>query len=94
MKSRLLVLLLVSLWVLAALGCTGETQCEQHIQAGMAAYERGDYEEAVGQTKAALREAEDFGEQDPRYATTLNNLALFYAAQGRYAGAEPFGKRR
>ena len=47
MKSRLLVLLLLLLWVLAALGCTAETQWEQHIQAGMTAYERGDYEEAI-----------------------------------------------
>ncbi len=94
MNSRLLVLLLVLLWVLAALGCTDETQWEQHILAGMAAYQRGDYEEAVSQTRAALKEAEDFGEQDPRYATTLNNLAFLYYAQGRYARAEPFGKRR
>ena len=42
------------------------------MRAGKVAYQRGDYEEAVEQAKAALKEAEDFGEHDPRYATTLN----------------------
>ncbi len=58
-----------------------------------AAYQRGDYEEAVGKIKAALKEAGEFGEQDPRYATTVNNLALLYDAQGRYADAEPLYQR-
>ena len=93
MKSRLLFLLLVSLWVLAAHGCTAETQWKQYMDAADAANQRGDYEEAVGQTKAASKEAEDFGEQDPRFGTTLNNLALLYYAQGRYAEAEPLYER-
>jgi len=93
MKSLLLVLLLVLLWVFAALGCTDETQWEQHLEAGFAAYQRGDYEEAVGQTEAALKEAEDFGEQDPLLATTLNNLAALYESLGRHGKAEPLYKR-
>ena len=36
---------------------------------------------------AALKQANDFGEQDPRLATTLNNLALLYDAQGKYEQA-------
>jgi tetratricopeptide (TPR) repeat protein len=92
-KSRLFVLLLVPLWVLAAHGCTAETQWKQYMDAAGAAYQRGDYEEAVGQTKAALKEAEDFGEQDPRLATTLNNLAVLYESLGRHGKAEPLYKR-
>ncbi len=48
----------------------------------------------VAVEEAALNLTKAFGPNDPRLATTLNNLALFYAAQGRFAGAEPFGKRR
>ena len=59
----------------------------------MAAYQRGDYEEAVRQTEVALKEAEHFGEHDPCLATSLNNLAEFYRAQGRYTEAEPLYQR-
>ncbi len=51
------------------------------------------YPEAEKQWSAALKEAEGFGPQDPRLATTLNNLAGLYQAQGRYAEAEPLYKR-
>jgi len=94
MKSHLLLLLLVSLWLWPALVIADEARWVQHMRAGVAAYQRGDDEEAVGQTEAALKEAEDFGEQDPRLASTLNNLAFLYYAQGRYVKAEPFGKCR
>ncbi len=60
---------------------------------GEYAYQRGDFEEAIGKTEAALKEAEDFGEQDPRFAKRLNNRAAFYRAQGRYAEAGPLHKR-
>ena len=93
MKFRLLVLLLVTLWLWPALVIADEAQWEQYMRAGMAAYQRGDYQGAVGQINAALKEAEDFGEHDPRFAATLNNLALLYQAQGRYDEAEPLLKR-
>ena len=89
MKPRLLVLLLVPIWVLPALVIADEAPWAQHLDAGEAAYQRGDNEEAVGQSKAALKEAQDFAEQDPRFATTLNNLAGFYQARRRYDDAEP-----
>jgi len=63
------------------------------MRAGVAAYQQGHYAEAVKQTKAALSAAEAFGPDDPRLATTLNHLALFYDAQGKYAEAEPLYKR-
>ena len=88
MKSHLLVLLLVSLWLWPALVIADEARWVQHMRAGVAAYQRGDDEEAVGQTEAALKEAEDFGEQDPLLATTLNNLAALYRTQGRNDEAE------
>ena len=60
---------------------------ERHLRAGATAYQRGNYAEAVKHTKAALSVAEAFGPDDPRLATTLNNLGEFYRAQGRYAQA-------
>ncbi len=63
------------------------------MRAGAAAYQQGNYAEAVKQTKAALSAAEAFRPDDPRLATTLNNLGELYRAQGRYAEAEPLHKR-
>jgi tetratricopeptide (TPR) repeat protein len=42
---------------------------------------------------AAVKEAEHFAPEDPRLATSLNNLAALYQAQGKYAEAEPLHKR-
>ena len=66
---------------------------ERYMRAGAAAYQQGNYAEAVKQTKAALSAAEAFEPDDPRLATTLNALAVLYRAQGRYAKAEPLHKR-
>ncbi len=66
---------------------------QRYLRAGFAAYQQGNYAEAVKQTKAALSLAEAFGPDDPRLATSLNNLALLYKAQGKYAEAEPLLKR-
>ncbi|MFQ5937011.1 MAG: tetratricopeptide repeat protein [Acidiferrobacterales bacterium] len=40
-----------------------------------------------------LREAEAGGPENPRLATALNDLGVFYYAQGKYPEAEPFYKR-
>ena len=74
-------------------GAAGEAAWERYNQAGMSAYQRGDYAEATKQWEAALKEAQGFGAQDPRFATSLNNLAELYRAQGRYGEAEPLFKR-
>ncbi len=58
--------------------------------AGTKAYQQGNDPEAEKQWSAALNEAERFGPQDPRLATSLNNLAGLYRAQeGKYGEAEP-----
>ncbi len=51
------------------------------------------YPEADKQWSAALKEAEGFGPQDPRLATTLNNLGEVYRAQAKHAEAEPLYMR-
>ncbi len=65
---------------------------ETYMAAGNKAYQQGNYAEAEKQFAAALEEAEQFAPEDPRLATSLNNLAALYA-QGRYAEVEPLYKR-
>jgi tetratricopeptide (TPR) repeat protein len=88
-KTFLLLVLTGLLYLLAGVGAAWKW----YNHAGLSAYQRGDYAEAAKQWEAALKEAQDFGEQDPRLATSLNNLALLYHAQGRYGDAEPLYKR-
>ncbi len=66
---------------------------ESHMRAGSEAYQRGDHGEAEKQLKTGLEEAMAFGPEDPLVATSLNNLALVYEAQGQHAEAEPLLKR-
>lgn len=54
-----------------------------YIAAGTKAYQQGKYPEAEKHWGAALIEAEGFGPQDPRLATSLNNLGELYRLQGR-----------
>jgi len=59
-------------------------------QAASTLYRQGKYEQAVATEKKALEVAErDHGPEHPLVGTSLNNLAEYYRAQGRYAAAEP-----
>ncbi len=70
-------------------GCsTDEGRWERLSADGQTAYQAGRYAEAEEPLLAALQEAERFGEQDPRLATSLSNLAELYRAQGNYAEAK------
>ncbi len=89
-------------WLLAGLVCLALWPAHAPAQGGLwetymaaatKAYQQGNYPEAEDQLGAALKEAEGFGPQDPRLATSLNNLALLYHDQGRYAEAEPLYER-
>jgi tetratricopeptide (TPR) repeat protein len=64
-----------------------------HDAAGQKAFQEGDYAESEKELEAALRKAEEFGSEDPRLSKSLNNLALLYKVQGKYAEAEPLYKR-
>jgi tetratricopeptide (TPR) repeat protein/CHAT domain-containing protein len=53
-------------------------------------YQQGKYAEALTAAQEALKEADaTFGAKDPRFATSLNNLAEIYREQGKYSEAEP-----
>ncbi len=84
---------LAVLWLCSTSAFAQVEPWQGHMVAGVQAYQQGNYPEAEKQLVAALKEAEGLGPQDPRLATTLNNLALLYDAQGKYAEAEPLYKR-
>ncbi len=73
--------------------CIQQTPWEKANAAGMEAYQQARYGEAKKWWFAALEEAENFGPDDQRLATSLNNLGLLYQTQGKYAQAEPLYKR-
>ena len=84
------------LWILTfcpVLAVAEPKTWKDYSAAGKSAYQQGRYTEAEKLFEAALKEAEGFGPQDPRLATSLNNLALLYRDQGKYAEAEPLCKR-
>ena len=69
-------------WLLACMGwcmvwiLPAQASWEAYQQAGEAAYKRGDYATARRMFLAAVREARDFGPQDPRLDISLNKLEL------------------
>jgi len=90
-------------WLLVGLLCLGlwpmvaasdqETRWDSIMADAVKAYQQADYAQAETLLLAALKEAEKFGNQDPRLATSLNNLAELYRAQGNYEQAEPLHQR-
>ncbi len=81
----------IALWLMYA--PNQGAKWESSITAAQQAYQQADYADAEKQLEAARKEAEAFGPDDVRLATSLNNLALLYKAQGRYAEAEPLYQR-
>ena len=69
-------LLLMLLCSVSEIGIADEALWQEYFQAGIAAYEHGEYVEAAKQAKAALEVATDFGEDDPRYAISLATLGV------------------
>jgi tetratricopeptide (TPR) repeat protein len=92
-KTRWLLAGVLSLLLWPASAAAQRTSWKEYMEAAGNAYQQADYVEAEKLFKAALREAEKFGEQDPRFATSLNNLAALYQARGKYVEAEPLYKR-
>lgn len=66
---------------------------ERYNVAGQQAMSSGKQAEAEKHFQLAVAEAEKFADQDPRLATSLNNLANCLRTQGRYPEAEPVYQR-
>ncbi len=66
---------------------------QSYIDAAVEAYVEGDYAEARKQFERAVQTAEAFGLEDPRLATSLNNLAELYRTRcGAFGGRRPKGQ--
>ena len=72
---------------------TEDSRWETHLRAAERFQELGRYPEAESACLAAVNEAEQFGSNDFRLATTLNNLGFLYKVQAKYAEAEPIYQR-
>src|SRR4030095_7107088 len=66
---------------------------ETHLKAAVHFQELGRYPAAEHARLAAAKGAEKFGPADLRLAASLNNLALLYKIQAKYAEAEPIYQR-
>ena len=80
---------LTLLAVLCILPAAGQTGSERDQADGKAMLEQRRFEEAEHFLKQALVKAHEFGREDPRFATSLKDLAGLYRVQGRFAEAEP-----
>lgn len=89
MTAQRITLLLCCLCLGGALALADEARWTHHIQAAGAALRHGDYQTAESHTEAALDEAGEFGPKDWRLPMTLEKLAMFYRARGRYDAALP-----
>jgi tetratricopeptide (TPR) repeat protein len=78
---------------LPAAGQAQEVIWDAAIQAGQAALQRQDYNEAERQFEVALEAIEQLPDNDPRLGRTLNNLAAVYYATEDYARATPLMRR-
>jgi hypothetical protein len=81
------------LWLLVCMGwCmlwmpSAQASWEEYQQAGEEAYSRGDYATAQRMFLAAVREARDFGPEDPRLDVSLSKLALLRVVRGAQSKA-------
>ena len=63
------------------------------MDAAIAANRQGRYADAEADLQNARQEAERFGPDDPRVASTLKSLVTLYYSQGRFTEAEPLQRR-
>jgi serine/threonine protein kinase/tetratricopeptide (TPR) repeat protein len=66
---------------------------EDNMEAERKAYNEGRYLDAVKYAQSALKEAEAFGQQDARLATSLHNSGELYTRLEKYDEAERFLQR-
>lgn len=92
-RATILSLAVLCFSLLSVTPSAQETLWEKYMATAENAYEQADYVKAEQLYLAALKEAENFGDEDGRLATSLNNLGRLYSAQGKYAQAGPLYQR-
>ena len=96
--SRLIWSIAVFIWLMPAAAFSQSDALAEAIDRYLALYGEGRYQDAVPIAEFALQLAEEEAGDGTLEATTiLNDLAVLYGEQGRYAEAEPLlrlGDRR
>jgi hypothetical protein len=87
---RIIIGLILGLILLQTQAVAQELSWEDRMRAGIEAYQRGDYKQAESHWSAGLDDAKKFGPNDPRLATSLNNLAVLPYTRGSRSFAEMF----
>ena len=95
MRAPLRIFLLAGLFLSCTVPTFAQEQLWKELQIKVSMlYRQGRYSEAAKVAEEALKVAEKtFGSDDPRVATSLNNLGFVYKVQARYIEAEPLFKR-
>ena len=70
-------------------GLVEERRWYEVSKAGLQAADEGQLAKAEELFRSALKLSDPFGDEDPRRATSVNNLAYILHAQGHYGAAEP-----
>src|SRR5262249_46660907 len=86
-----MALLWLVLWLTVA--CAHVWPWERQSGAGAASPQQAQDVRTEAELRRAVADAERFGPNDPRLATSLNALAVFYASHGHPAQAEPLYRR-
>jgi len=89
----LYLLVLLSIFLLATTGSAQVASWENENVAGLRAYQQQNYVDAEKFFNSAFQQAKDFGERDPRLATSLNNLASLEHVRRKDANAESLYRR-
>jgi tetratricopeptide (TPR) repeat protein len=93
MKAASLIAIGMILSAVFVYAQTGEHRWEVASSEGLDLFQRGALAEADARFSAALQEAEQFGEQDPRLWSTISNLAMTRQERGDFSGAEKLMRR-
>lgn len=91
--SRLVLIALSGLMFSSAALAAQETRWQELMDSAGKLAQQKHYKDAEKQYKAALREAEAFGKQDPRLAKTLLDFATLYLSQRKFENAAPLCRR-
>jgi tetratricopeptide (TPR) repeat protein len=83
----LLVMLVIGVVIVIYFGASSSVW-KENMEAERKAFREGRYLEAVNYAQVALKEAEAFGQQDPRLATSLHNAGELYTKLEKYDEAE------
>jgi len=94
LRLKIIQIIFLSIFLLCPSANSEEDPSESLNKQVVALYQQGRYSDATGIAEEVLQLREKaLGQDHPDVATSLNNLAALYEAQGKYAEAESLNKR-